>query len=93
MNETYYFVSQVSAKIPLFLQVLSSCHHHVPELCFVLLRPCDSLALPYIYSITSNRYIVDMVGTPYTSKPNLINAADGTHGTEERITRSMFTVQ
>ena len=21
-----------------------------------------------------------MVGTPYTSKPNLVNAADGTHG-------------
>ena len=34
-----------------------------------------------------------MVGTPYTSKPNLINAADGTHGTEEKISRSMFTVQ
>ena len=83
----------LSVKCLLRFRYSFKCHHHVPELCFVLLRPCDSLALPYIYSITSNRYIVDMVGTPYTSKPNLINAADGTHGTEERITRSMFTVQ
>ena len=25
-----------------------------------------------------------MVGTPYTSKPNLVNAADGTHGPDRR---------
>ena len=52
--------------------------------CALLYHDPDSLALPYIYSITSNRYIVDMVGTPYTSKPNLINAADGTHGPDRR---------